>query len=539
MITIDEWSVESEEEFRQAFTECELCKPYPSALDFICQTINWNKVTSNDPLIIDFEHPYIDKDYLSTFYEHHVKKFFAQPKVCTRVHFYAKNVSDSGYNYCGYIVLRPNENGIHIGRTYLSPHIVLDHDYELIMGEFGCDILGKRYNWYAYPFMMQEGDFDVCAHIAVWTVIRYYGNSYRSFADTLLGNIVNRAENNYGRTLSSIGLDIRQIADLMSVHSHTPIIVRSTDLSPNGVPFRNEMISYIESGIPFVGFLSKKEHAVCVMGHTKPHTEWLDDELFVRRAKTIWEDDYRSNVDGTNHTMPVPLPIVDYASLIDGLYIMDDNKVPYRCIKDYFEKPSQLSAEEWLNTDYCIYHIDIAIVPLNREMQLGYMTVHSKFLSLYADCVQYCLGAEALLPSYAGLKPNIDNIEHSLDYASLAWSQESRVFRIYIASSNSLKEFYREIESDEIASPEFFQFLCSMSLPKFVWCIELGTFSEIANSMISGLILADATAGNYKAFPWLFIQGQKVIYTAVGNGEMEVLETDIRPYPSFKKHLRG
>ena len=537
MIEWVEWAVDSQDEFKDIFRESCLDKEYSSAITFLCKAISWNKVNETNPLFIGFERPYYDKDYLSTYFEHHVKKFSEQPRACTRLHFW------SGHGeYYGYIVLRPNENGLHIGRSYINPSLILDQSYELILGSFSCDMLGARYRWYAYPFMMQEGDFDVCAHIAVWTVIRYYGNEYRSFADTLLGTIVNRAQTNFGRTISSTGLNITQIAELMSAHSHAPIIVRSKDSFQNGVPFRNEMITYIESGIPFVGFLSKREHAISVMGHTKANTEQLSDELFIQRAKTIWEADYKRQSDGTIHEMPVSLPLVDYAALIDGLYVMDDNKIPYRCIKDYSESLGQCRSDDLLSTDYNISHIDIAIVPLHRDMQLGYTAVHSKFLSLFADCAQYNMGTDKLFPAYDDLEPIASTPippSQNLNYDLLAWAKEPKVFRMYIASSNSLKEYYHSIESEEIASEVFFKLLYNMNLPKFVWCIELGTYNEIRENNISALILIDATAGTYKKDPWLFIQGEKAIYTVSEQGEMEGWKTEVRSYPSFKGHLKG
>lgn len=528
----------SQKDFIDLFKQTELNEKYPSALPFLCKTISWDKINNDNPLYIDCEQPYYDKDYLSTYFEYHVKKFSEQPRACTRLHF-----SNSKGEYYGYLVLRPNENGIHIGRSYLSPELLLDQGYELILGQFSCDIMGERKNWLAYPFMMQEGDFDVCAHIAVWTIIRYYGNEYRSFADTLLGDIVNRAQNNYGRTITSPGLDIKQIAELMSAHSHTPIIVQSKDLHQSGVTFRNELITYIESGIPFVGFLSKKDHAVSIVGHTKANTELLSDELFIKRATTIWQDYYQNRADGTIQKMPISLPLIDYAALIDGIYVMDDNRVPYRCVKDYSENVDR-DPNDLLVPDYNICNIDIAIVPLHRDMQLGYMTVHSKFLSLYADCAQHMMGTEGLFPSYVDPKYNAETQTqpqhlHNLDYNLLSWAKEPKVFRMYIASSNSFKEYYHSIENNSIASEQFFALLYGINLPKFVWCIEIGTYDEIKEKNISGLVLIDATAGTYKQLPWLFIQGERVIYTISEHGEMIGWETEVKPYPSFRENLKG
>lgn len=531
----------------------ELCEIYESLQKFVTESIDWEKVTKEHPIILSYETPYFDKDYLSTFYAYHAKKFVKQSRLCARLHFYRvenglnsrgilpdgrqpssyEDIEKLNLTYLGYIVLRPNENGLNIGRSYVVPSLCTQRDLDLILGDFSGNILGKRFSWKSFPYMMQEGDFDVCAHIAVWTIVRYYGSNYRAFADTVLGDIVVKAHKNYGRGVVSTGLNIQQVADLMAVHSHIPIIVKSKDFDQTGLSFRNELLTYVESAIPFVGFLSYKEHALAVMGHTKPDYQLLQNPFFCRQARVTWSRNYIHDKNDFS------LPLIDYASLISGLVVMDDNKTPYREIFDQVDCVYD-TENNFRTTDYGIQNIDAAIVPFHRDMQFGYPAAVNAVKNIFYQCW------EKINSEHKSCEEKCDDGTLLISYEKLGFAslEQDVVFRIFLASSNTLKEHFREVlENNRInySEDDIFrvQTILYSNLPKFVWCIEISTVEEITDESFSGLIIIDSTAGTYNYDPWLHIQGTHAIYAKAEDGSF--YEWEVKPlssaFPKFDKNL--
>ena len=42
----------------------------------------------------------------------------------------------------------------------------------------------------ASPWMNQQCDFSVCAHVAVWSIVKYYSNEYSEYRDIDIGELV-------------------------------------------------------------------------------------------------------------------------------------------------------------------------------------------------------------------------------------------------------------------------------------------------------------------------------------------------------------
>lgn len=119
-----------------------------------------------DRIII--EYPYHDKDYLSTYYSYYSKKFRGFPKKCYRLHIMGK-----GDEYYGYVVLRPTVKGTRLGTTYLSPKSLVEEEAYLMLAEFEAHIMDNKQDIMCFPWMKQEVDISVCAHVAAWTILRY------------------------------------------------------------------------------------------------------------------------------------------------------------------------------------------------------------------------------------------------------------------------------------------------------------------------------------------------------------------------------
>lgn len=514
----------------ERFWNVSLCKK-------IYKMINWRCV-NGEPLIFEIEEPYYDKDYLSTYYLHFSQKFFESPKKSIRLHFLR------GEEYFGFVVLRANENGTHIGRSYLRPSLLLREPCELILGEHSCNLAGERVTWQSFPYMEQDGDFDVCAHVAVWSVLRYYGNKYRNFQNVTMGDIVSNTEAYLGRTVPSGGLNVKQVADLFSTFGHSPIIRRPGDYSHSLERFHNELVTYIESGIPFVGFISNRQHAISVIGHHLPDFSMLNDELIVEKMSISWqEDEFSGNQKGKVYNFD----LIDYASLINGFVVMDDNNVPFSSLYDnmYCANIEKEKDENHTVLPFYSKELDFAIIPLHNNMYLSYEAAYQRFLSLYAEIYGY-KEQKAHLISYVDNDGqevfeivDDDDLKCRNEFKEyrFGWADERKVFRLFMTSSNSLKEAFFS-RSSTVGFDDLTEILRILNMPKFVWCVELSTEKELEEGLVSGFLVMDATAGSHKTNPWILVQGRDIIYVADSSDAVfkQNLVTT-HPFTSFHSNL--
>lgn len=249
------------------------------------------------------EYPYHDKDFLSTYYCYYSQKFREFPKKCYRLHIMGEDEK-----YFGYIVLRPTVKGTRLGITYLSPQPLLDEEVYLMLAK-----------------------------------------KYHNYADTTMGVIAQKIKGDMGRKTPSNGLTPVQIADLFQEYGFSPII--RGGMKEENSRFLDEMTAYIESGIPIVGFISPKQHAVSIVGHGSIDYGLLD------------------NSDSVNKLKDEQTGIILHSKLISSLYVMEDNYFGYRKVSK--ELPTSTS-----DVDYNLYEIKFAVVPLYEKMHLVYNEVY-------------------------------------------------------------------------------------------------------------------------------------------------------------------
>lgn len=418
------------------------------------------------------EYPYFDKDYLSTYYAHYAQKFRSYSKWCCRLHILGEEDE-----YYGNVVLRPTIEGTRIGGTYLVPEILIREKAYLITTDINFHVLGNDMKCNCFPWMMQETDIDVCAHVALWTILRYYGTKYTNYSDTTMGEIIAEIEEDWGRKTPSNGLTPIQISNLLKKHSFTPI-VRKNNKDIQGL-FLNEVIAYIESGIPIIGILSPKQHAVSIVGHGEINYEILGDDIARQRIAE----------KGTE--------VVLHSKLINSLYVMEDNFFPYRVVgKDLPTSESDV--------DYFLQEIVYAVIPLYSRMQLVYNEVYYRYLAL--------------------VKAKVMN-----------WN-EKHVARIYITSSNSLKrEAFQSVNMNGILK----DIILGMNLPKFVWCIDIASDELYKDNKTEGRIIIDTTCGTYETDIWILMHDSKEIryYDMVENRRKETAAI-IEPYDCYVNNLK-
>ncbi|WP_310605151.1 hypothetical protein [Anaerosporobacter sp.] len=421
---------------------------------------------------IVIEYPYHDKDFLSTYYCYYSQKFRGFSKKCYRLHVMGENDE-----YYGYIVLRPTVKGTRLGTTYLSPKALVDEDAYLMIAGFEAHIMGDKQKIMCFPWMKQEVDISVCAHVAAWTILRYYGTKYHNYADTTMGTITQRIKGDMGRKTPSSGLTPVQIADLFQEYGFSPIIRGGMKEKNNRL--LDEMVAYIESGIPIVGFISPKQHAVSIVGHGKLDYELLDDSVSINKLK-----DYKTGV-------------VLHSKLVSSLYVMEDNYFAYRKVSK--DLPTSSS-----DVDYNLYEIKFAVIPLYEKMQLVYNEVYERYTAL-------------------------------VESDTMDW-EEIKVSRIYMTSTNSLK---REAGNNDMMCDELKIIISRLNMSKFVWCIDIAGIDNYKRNLTSGRIIIDSTCSTYEKEPWLLMHdGHQIKYYDEDENQNYVVECEVQPYTIYMNNLK-
>lgn len=428
--------------------------------------------TKCDTIII--EYPYYDSDYLSTYYNHYSQKFRKYPKECCRLHL------EAHHQYYGYITLRPTPSGTKMGKTYIDPRLLLDQDKDayLMCGFFYAHMYGQEKRIRCFPWKTQQTDISCCAHTALWTVMRYFGNQYKNYADTTIGSIAEKVKNDWGRKTPTLGLNPVQISDLLKEYGFSPLIIGGTE--PGYRVFIDEILAYVESGLPMVGFLQPRKHAISIIGHGEIHYEILDDREMVEQL-----------ADSETGLIPS-------ARLIQSVYVMDDGRFPYRAV------PVGLP-DKGCDVDYGANELRYAVVPLYSRMQLTYRDVYYRMT--------------------AWVKAEV-----------MRWERPG-VCRIYITSANSLRQKAQESGT----MPQILKdVILTLSLPKFVWCVDLAGIDNYKRGLTSGRIIIDTTAATWESEPWIMRHDGTTIqykdYDADSN-EICTVETDIPPYKIYENNL--
>lgn len=426
------------------------------------------------------EWPYYDRDYLSSYYIHHSKKLKEYSKYCYRLHFIA-----AGRTYIGYSLLRPVMPGRYLGRTYLDPKIIIKEKAALITGEYSSHIFGEKFDIFGFPWMMQETDITVCAHIALWNVLRYYGTKYPHYESPSLGDVVEKVHAEWGRKTPSIGLTPVQVSDVLSAYDFFPIIRGFS--RDNIQELTDELLVYLESEVPVIGMSDVNQHAVTFIGRGAYNYELLKDDFFVRKHKFK-----KGN-------------FILSTQLVNSTYVMDDNLFPYARVDRLGSKESDAA--------YSIGEMTYLVIPIFERMQLAYHKLYGRIETLFA---------------FKG-KNNY----------SFSWQDGLHVVRIYIASSNKLKAFIAHMSGINEMLKEA---IVRLPLSRFVWCVDISTPEEFEQGKISGKILIDTTAGTNESEPWLLMHDDHhiMLYDTMPQDKkprMLMRFTDIQAYEMYKGDL--
>lgn len=400
------------------------------------------------------EHPYIDKDFRSTYYNDFSKRFSDIKRDSFRLHFFG----DSRKKYFGFITLR-DTYPITIGRSYLSPQSLASFKKGYyLLSEFSVNlpediisayedrkdsvsvekvnlpediIPGSKLTVKAFPWMTQDDNVSICAHVAMWEIIRYYSQRHKCYGDYTLQEIINLTEaEHHNRLVPSDGETTESISYAFKKIGFAPeVYYRKSKEVPEPMGLEDESFEeliyiFIESGIPFIA--ATENHAVSVIGNSEINMALIEEKMK--------EGD-----------------IVSSHKLIDGYFSGNDNILPY----------SEIPLEKDSKVPICIKDIGEIIVPLYQKMYYDVRKLRQDMIKKIED--QYIL-------------PN----------------GKKFIRRIFITTSKSFKKFINDNEKDDI-----YKNLISISLmPKFIWVVEYSEINDYKDEKMSYRFLFDTTALN-------------------------------------------
>jgi hypothetical protein len=294
---------------------------------------------------IVFEYPYIDKDFRDTYYNDFSKRFEDISRDSVRLHLFYKKDQHIEENYAGFLTLRDTKVYT-IGRSYINPKAL-----KTFQGGFFClakyPVLfkGNELNVLAFPWMQQDGNVSICAHIAAWSVVRYFSQKYQFYPEKTLHEIT--VHDSPTRRIPSRGATVEQIAQILQKNRFDPEIY-FRELSPEEQIYSPEeftrlIYTFVESGIPYIAGLRERRHAVAVIGH--------------------------GPLSAVDKVFGEGQGIVDSYELMENILISDDNQLPYA--KAYNYKHEKNIAFEDIN---------ILVVPFYQKMYLDVNFLYNRLL---------------------------------------------------------------------------------------------------------------------------------------------------------------
>ena len=275
------------------------------------------------------EHGYVDKDYRSTLYSFYAKKGRTYRRDCVRLHFFnglvrfdkkrTDLVCEYGTprdHYYGYIVLRPTMTAT-LGRSVLAPGIRVGAGGRAIQSEHQVNVLGYPLAVWGFPSMEQPADIAVCAHVSCWAILRYYSERFPQCREYLISDMARLASPfDPGGLVPSLGLTVWEAERVFQAAGCFPLVVakkRSREEEETAEAgqqedevdegFYEEMLAYLESGLPLFVEMRSRLHAVVMVG-----CQW-----------------HKRSVDPTRESSHA-------WGQVDTLLMVDDNRLPYRSV---------------------------------------------------------------------------------------------------------------------------------------------------------------------------------------------------------------
>jgi hypothetical protein len=273
------------------------------------------------------EYRYMDPDYRSEHSRFYSITFRRYPSVAHRVHFFSVpppeewHDPDRGFDfeplaasYLGFVVLRPLA-GARVGRVALAPPDDYAQDVTCLTRE-KVNVFGLAMSVRGAPFMAQDAQLGVCAHMALWVVAHHHHLAFGRERHTS-GDIADRIPSDLGlgRPAPSSGLTVDQLAagcrslalPALVYKCKNPSVDLPTDEKIHGIVCR-----YLNSGMPVI-VAAGGHHAFTLVGYRRVDAGTPDERIhFIRQDDEVGPyqivEDYAHDQHGPWEWLIVPLP---------------------------------------------------------------------------------------------------------------------------------------------------------------------------------------------------------------------------------------
>lgn len=272
------------------------------------------------------EYRYLDPDYRSEHSRFYSTTFRRYPSVAHRLHFFSEpppatlgdpqqalDFTALAPSYLGFVVLRPVA-GARVGRVALAPPSGLANELTCSTSE-RVNVFGVPMAVRSAPFMAQDSQLGVCAHMTLWVVSQHHHLAYGRERRTA-GDIAELIPNDLGlgRPAPSSGLTVDQLAAGCRALGLPALVYKCKDQGdlPDGEQIPGVACRYLNSGMPVI-VAAGGHHAFTLVGYQRVDAGTEDERIhFIRQDDESGPyqlvEDFAHDVHGPWEWLIVPLP---------------------------------------------------------------------------------------------------------------------------------------------------------------------------------------------------------------------------------------
>lgn len=439
------------------------------ARNYICELEKLLKQLPRPYTIIQEMH-HIDRSFRDTYYAYFSNQHFDVKRYSRRLSFirgiieanvfYSSDIEmqkEIALNFMGACVINPLSTGV-IGRTLIDPQFLIsegDRPAYVRVSNFKLHIYGKKLLVKAFPYRMQDEETMRCAEVTLLNLLEYYSNSYIDYRNVVPSEILYMEQkHSHERVLPSRGTSYPVLTKILSEFGFSPRLYSLSAIERYNLSqvtqedeLKRLLHYYIESGIPVALNLlpignNGAGHSMVCIGHGN-----ANPDLIKKAKKHKW-----ISWEHRNHCHP----IIDSADFYDRYVIVDDNQPVYQ------------------------------VRPFNQLSLYPDMKVENIAVPLYKRMFLDASDASAI----------VRTVLHHKQLGIDIWSdgflepQEDVIIRLFMASSNSLKEYRSQTLMDMFAREAY----AMVPMPRFVWVCEIYRESDYDALNAFAEIVIDATS---------------------------------------------
>lgn len=386
------------------------------------------------------EQPYVDKDYRSTYYNFYAKKGYRYDSSCARLHFFEDPI-DLGPG----LLLRSKGRELaenYFGYMVLRPTRLATIGRSvlspaLVDGFHGCVIDGVHRVHLLGQRLKVKGFPYMSQHTDISVC-----------AHVACWAILRHYSERYSQYAECLTYDVTRMAH---------------EFDPGGLlPSKGLRLEHAERIFAAAGTYPM----VIAKGATNPGLFYRQLLAYVESGFPLFaalnSHEHAVAVIGHGERLPSPTtsaPAHFAADLTKGLVVVDDNYLPY------------LSIEQGQANPYGAQDMDAFIVPLPEKVYYSAEAV---------DDISGLLASGNML---------------GFDHSGLA----PPVIRYFLTSASALRASVNELRSQFDA--DLVRVVMELSLPQFVWIVEISSVEQWKNGQVATRVVIDATASPYEDDP--------------------------------------